>query len=187
MVGCSFLPIWSAISVAGDGQVVIAKGLRGVQHWITWAEPDAGRKGICLQIEVYRVPPLDGTTGSGRCAAPAAGRGIIVASVEPNYVEGRPLMTAVGLAFQKRVSKIEVFGADGSAEVIRPHTPKHKQNGGAQVDNYRYAGFSVRGPWCIDQIVTFDRRGDSLWRADWKELARFFRLPYDFFLVCEKK
>jgi hypothetical protein len=119
----------------------------------------------------------------GQCSAPSVRRGIFLVEVGPQRSPGQPVLTVVGAAFDPGVAKVEVTALDGSIEMLDPHRLSREQTGGSQVGSFRYLAFAVRGPWCVDRLVTLDRHGDSLWEADWQELVDF-RSLYDRDRVC---
>jgi hypothetical protein len=173
----------TATGAPDDGQVLVAKGHVGSHHWFVVAEPDGRRRGICFQIGLFNGRPRRGVDVVGQCSAPAVRRGIVLVEVGPDRSPGQPVLTVVGAAFDPEVAKVEVTALDGSVEMLDPHRLGRERTGGSQVGAFRYLAFAVRGPWCVDRLVTLDRDGDSLWEADWQELVDF-RSLYDRDRIC---
>jgi hypothetical protein len=129
--------------------------------WTVEVAPDEGRRGICFGVG-YDNPtsPFD-----VQCSAPAEKRGIVT-SVESEHRHSRHgAITVVGMAMNAAVAKVKVKTCSGKVEVRRPKKPQGPGSGLGHIADYRYVAFAVRGPWCAEQIITYDQAGDALFEG----------------------
>jgi len=170
-----FLLLAGVASGTSSGEL-IDKGKVGQRHWYVGASAEAGRRSVCLEVSVYMHKTTGGAT-SGQCSAPAARRGIVIGIARPR--RGRPAMTAIGGAFAPAVNRVEEVRLDGTRHQIRLRSAKSHST----LSRYRYIGFAVRGPWCVDHLLTYNRDGHLLWDASFGELAS---IPSELFYEPER-
>lgn len=72
-------------------------------------------------------------------------------------------LTAVGMIFPAAVRRARVTESDGSSTEIRTESFDTEEARSAGLDDYRYAVFSVRGPWCASSLASISRTGRTLW------------------------
>ena len=72
-------------------------------------------------------------------------------------------LTAVGMMFPAGVSRAQITLSDGSSTLIRAHRLDSEEARRAGLGGYRYAAFSVRGPWCAVRMASQSRSGRTLW------------------------
>ena len=168
-------------AVAGDSSsATIRSGRVGKYHWFVHAASDRG-PGICLEVGTY-IRRAGGVNGGGQCSAPAPKRGIVLAGVRPR--RGNPKLTAVGGAFNRAVATVKEVSFDNTTRTL-PLGIREADLKGTHLGRYRYMAFSVRGPWCVKELDTYDADGNLLWHATFRELASIpSEMFYDPKKVC---
>lgn len=169
---CAVLLAFSiALANSGDG-VVLAHGNAGPESWRVTVTGDGQRKGVCLEVAVLKQKGKAGGSANGRCSAPAVRRGLLRAVVR-RKASGRPRLTVIGGALNQRVNSVSVDRLTGGTQSLRLRRVASPPKGEAQVGRYKYIALSVKGPWCIRDLVTRAASGAVLWRVSGKEI-----LPY---------
>jgi hypothetical protein len=163
--------------VAGENPtVLIGHGHFGQRHWFVAATQD--RKGICFETGAYVRTPRNGVDGGGQCSAPPVKRGILDTLPVPGHRADTTAMTVVGGAFNRAVKSVEVTSFDGTTERLVPRRISGPRVAGSTVANFRYLAFAVRGPWCVERLVTLGSAGQSLFETDWESLGGYAK-PHD--------
>ncbi len=67
------------------------------------------------------------------------------------------------MIFASGVRGARITVSDGSSTVIRARRLETEEAYRAGLDDYRYAAFSVRGPWCAVRLASQGRTGRTLW------------------------
>jgi hypothetical protein len=164
-----------------DSVTLVKKGHLGSQHWFVSSAGESGRPSVCLLVGIYRGRPKNGVDSGGQCSAPSVKRGIVIGSSRP--ARGRPLITVVGGAFNRAVSKVESVAFDGTVEAIP--LLSRKASGSSAIGRYRYIALAVPGPWCAQRLTTYAGDGSVLWEAEFRQLAAPpSKLTYDPQKVC---
>jgi hypothetical protein len=96
----------------------------------------------------------------GRSAANAPP--LIASGVFPAHGAGQRL-TAVGMIFASGVRRARVTLSDGSTTVIPARTLESEEARKSGLSEFRYAAFSVRGPWCAVRLSSQGASGRTLW------------------------
>jgi hypothetical protein len=165
-------------SPGANPTVLIGHGHFGQRHWFVLAAQDGNRKGICFETGAYVRTPRNGVDGGGQCSAPAVRRGILQTVTMPGASADTTAMTVVGGAFNMAVRSIEVTLFDGTTERLAPRKVSASRAGGSTVANFRYLAFAVRGPWCVERLVTLGSAGQSLFETDWEQIGGYAK-PHD--------
>jgi hypothetical protein len=171
-------PVAGAVVVGENSTVLIGHGHFGQRHWFVAATQDENRKGICFESGVYVRTPRNGVEGGGQCSAPAVKRGILRVISVPGARADTVAMTVVGSAFNVAVKSVEVTSFDGKTERLVPRRVSASRAAASTVANFRYLAFAVRGPWCVERMVTLDSAGQPLWETDWESIGGYAK-PHD--------
>ncbi len=170
LVAC---PAAAAGSPGVNPTVLIGHGHIGQRHWFVAAAQDGNRKGICFETGAYVRTPRNGVDGGGQCSAPAVKRGILQTVPMPGARADTTAMTVVGGAFNTAVKSVEVTLFDGTTELLSPRKVSASRAGGSTVANFRYLAFAVRGPWCVERLVTLGSAGRRLFETDWEQIGGY--------------
>lgn len=171
-------PIAVAVAVGGNPTVLIGHGHFGQRHWFVAATQDENRTGICFEAGAFVRTARNGVEGDGQCSAPAVKRGILRTVSVPGAHADRVAMTVVGGAFNLAVKSVEVTSFDGTTERLIPRRISAARAAGSTVANFRYLAFAIRGPWCVERLVTLGSGGRPLWETDWESLGGYAK-PHD--------
>jgi hypothetical protein len=158
--------------------VLIGHGHFGQRHWFVAAAQDGNRKGICFETGAYVRTPRNGVEGGGQCSAPAVKRGILQTVPMPGARADTTAMTVVGGAFNMAVKSVDVTLFDGTTERLSPREVSASRAGGSTVANFRYLAFAIRGPWCVERLVTLGSAGQPLFETDWEQIGGYAK-PHD--------
>jgi hypothetical protein len=162
-----------AVVVGSNPTVLIGHGHFGQRHWFVAATQDENRKGICFEVGAFVRTPRNGVEGGGQCSAPALKRGILRTVFEPGAHPNTVAMTVVGGAFNVAVKTVEVVSFDGTIERLVPKRISSSRAAGSTVAHFRYLAFAVRGPWCVERLMTLGAGGQRLWETDWEMIGGF--------------
>jgi len=171
-------PVAGAVVAGENPTILIGHGHFGQRHWFVAATQDENRKGICFESGAYFRTPRNGVEGGGQCSAPAVKRGILSTVVVPGQRADTTAMTVVGGAFNKAVKSVEVTSFDGTTQRLVPRRASGPRVAGSTVANFRYLAFAVRGPWCVERLVTLDSAGHTLFETDWGAIGGYAK-PHD--------
>jgi hypothetical protein len=174
-------PVAGAVVAGENPTVLIGHGHFGQRHWFVAATQD--RKGICFEVGAYVRSPRNGVDGGGQCSAPAVKRGILHTVTLPGHRADTTAMTVVGGAFNSAVKSVEVTSFDGTTERLDPRRASGPGVAGSTVANFRYHAFAVRGPWCVERLVTLGSAGRPLFETDWKLIGGYAK-PHDPMSAC---
>ena len=170
------LALWAVAGVAlaaFDQEYLIGKGQFGQRHWFVAAAQDGERRGICFEVGVFHGSPRGGVTGNGECSAPAVKRGIVLTADEPASDHRKTAITVVGLALNRAVREVEITSFDGRTVRLTPRALAHARAEGSTVGDFRYLSYAVRGPWCVERLVTLNAEGKPLWETEWEEITGY--------------
>lgn len=170
LASCS---VAGAVVVGENPTVLIGHGHFGQRHWFVAATQDEDRKGICFEAGAFVRTPRNGVEGGGQCSAPAVKRGILRTVSVPGAHAGTVAMTVVGAAFNVAVKSVEATSFDGATERLLPRRVPASRAAGSTVANFRYLAFAVRGPWCVERLVTLGSGGRPLWETDWESIGGY--------------
>lgn len=157
--------------------IVVGRGVVQGHRWRVEAVGDGHRRGICLEVAVAEGIRGRSESQNAQCSAPALHRGIVRVVVKRRR-SGNIVLTAVGMAFNRRVATVEVALTSGRSEMVHLRRVRSSA-GGQQLRHFKFAAFAVRGAWCVREMVTRNADGGTLWAASFKEL-----IPYDPVRVC---
>jgi hypothetical protein len=157
--------------------VVLNHGVIHGRHWRVEVVGDGHRRGICLLVAADNGAHGQGESENAQCSAPAPRRGLVRSLVERRR-SSSIILTAVGMAFSPRVSRVTVELSNGRTKELRLRRVKSSA-GGPQPTHFRFVAFAVRGPWCVHELLTRNRSGKVLWAAPASQLV-----PYDPAEVC---
>lgn len=180
LVSC---PVAGAVMVGENPTVLIGHGHLGQRHWFVAATQDENRKGICFETGAFLRTPRNGVEGGGQCSAPAVKRGILQTVSMPGARAHTVAMTVIGGAFNVAVKSVEVTLFDGKTERLVPRRVPRSRAGGSTVANFRYLAFAIRGPWCVERLVTLDSAGRPLFETDWESIEGYAK-PDDPRSIC---
>jgi hypothetical protein len=174
----SSCPVAGAVVVGENPTVLIGHGHFGQRHWFVAATQDENRKGICFEAGAFLRTPRNGVEGGGQCSAPAVKRGILRTVSVPGARADTIAMTVVGGAFNVAVKSVEVTLFDGTTERLVPRKISASRAAGSTVANFRYLAFALRGPWCVERLVTLGSAGQALFETDWESIGGYAK-PHD--------
>jgi len=161
---CVVAALLASTTKAADGAkaggAVIGTGkLRGV-YWAVEAFPDGHRKGICFSLLFGNRHRPNGE--SVQCSAPAEKQGIFLDQKLNNRHTSDGAVAIVGMALNAAVAKVEVTTCSGNVETLHPKQPHGPGSGLGHIADYRYVAYAVPGPWCAQEIATYDKAGEIL-------------------------
>lgn len=164
-------PVAGAVVAGENPTILIGHGHFVQRHWFVAATQD--RKGICFESGAYVRTPRNGVDGGGQCSAPAVKRGILRALSVSGQRADTTAMTVVGGAFNKAVTSVGVTSFDGTTKRLVPRRVSGPRVAGSTVANFRYLAFAVRGPWCVERLVTLGSAGQPLFETDWESIGGY--------------
>jgi hypothetical protein len=170
----------AAAPAASSAWVVLDSGRQGDYLWSVKATRSGGAAEAGSQSDARHPCLLVGTKwlrgpysyGRSRYRQCADAPGRLAATEQPLIASGvvpssgpQPKLTAVGMIFASKVGRVRITYADGTQATIPAHefSPDQSRIGG--LAGLRYAAFSVRGPWCPEQLVSQSRSGRTLWEG----------------------
>jgi hypothetical protein len=167
----------AAIPSRAGEWIVLDSGRLGDQVWSIKAMRGSGgsssRAGgareSCIAIgAITKLGPLSFHRSSYRhcdslpTRSTTAGSPLVASGVFSGQEKGQEL-TAVGMIFPSSVRRARVTFSDGSSTLIKAEKLDTEEARKAALNEYRYAAFSVRGPWCATGLTSISRTGRTLW------------------------
>jgi hypothetical protein len=148
--------------------VALDGGRQGAYQWSVKAK-GAGDPCILVGIKRQFGPYSFQRSRKSQCAGSASH---MAASDQPLIVSGamtgagsRPKLTAVGMIFPATIRRVRIVLSDGTLATIPLHTLSSDQARGSRLGQFRYAAFSVRGPWCAESLIGQGASGRTLWES----------------------
>jgi hypothetical protein len=139
-------------------------------RWGVAVENDRGHKGVCMIVAVLRRSGT-GPGENAACSAPALTRGN-TRSLSLHKAGGGIALTVFGGAFDHQIRRVQAVMLDGSVKnlpFLRPR-PVHE---GKPLSRFHYVALSVKGPWCIAELVTRNGEGAVMYRARGDEIVSY--------------
>ncbi len=67
------------------------------------------------------------------------------------------------MIFSSKVRRVQITYSDGTTATIPAHEFSADQSRSGGLAGFRYAAFSVHGPWCPERLVSQSGSGRTLW------------------------
>jgi hypothetical protein len=148
------------------GWIALDGGRLGAYQWSVKAKSSADP---CILVGIKRQfgPYSFQRSRNRRCAEDSAR---LAANAPPLIVSGavtaagsRPKLTAVGMIFPAAIRRVRIVHSDGTTATIPLDRLSSDQARGSSLGQFRYAAFSVRGPWCAERLIGQGASGRTLW------------------------
>jgi hypothetical protein len=75
-------------------------------------------------------------------------------------------LTAVGMIFAPAVRSVRITSRGGEVSTVTARRSSSQQSRTAELGRFKYAAFSVRGPWCAASMTTLGSSGRVLWDGE---------------------
>jgi hypothetical protein len=161
-----------AVGLKSEGVTLGRGSIGGTLEWsATMRRARAGRSGTgrrdlrpCISVSGWPSgePPAESNT-LGLCVLSPPLRAdlepLIVEAREPGKQAIESAWTAVAIGLAPSVHRIVVTDFDGAKRGIAVSHLTREQADSVRLARLGYVAFGVNGPFCVDRIVSFDKRG----------------------------
>jgi hypothetical protein len=165
--------VWLGLASSASGrdelkQVLLDEGARPSYKWGMLAHRGRGREGgrrPCIVVVILHRVPGFGVSESDDTLCGPLPKGGPPQIRSYIYGEGSDQLTIFALAFEPRIAWVHLDLGQVGKRSIYLHKLNRRQTELAHLRPFRFKTFSVKGPFCLGEVVGYTASHEEIYRA----------------------